>query len=100
MTFNGTLTYPINNPQDIILNGTITFPINSYKNNNLNGNYYIINDEFFDLIEKIGERLENLESKFSLLIHEKNKEMLYKDISSCFRDIASDLINFKNDLKK
>ena len=81
-------------------NGTLIYPINPSKDIDLNGKYYIINDEFFYLFEKIEERLENLASKFSLLRYEKNKEILYGDISSCFINIASELRNFKNDLKK
>ena len=81
-------------------NGTLIYPINPSKDIDLNGKYYIINDEFFYLFEKIEERLENLASKFSLLRYEKNKEILYGDISSCFINIANELRNFKNDLKK
>ena len=81
-------------------NGSLIYPINPSKDIDLSGKCYIINDEFFDLFEKIEERLENLASKFSLLRYEKNKEILYGDISSCFINIASELRNFKNDLKK
>ena len=81
-------------------NVTLIHPINPSNNTDLNGKYYIINDEFFDLFEKIEERLENLASKFSLLRYQKNKEILYGDISSCFINIASVLRKFKNDLKK
>ena len=52
-------------------NGSLIYPINPSKDIDLSGKYYITNDEFFDLFEKIEERLENLASKFSLLRYEK-----------------------------
>ena len=81
-------------------NGSLIYPTNPSKDIDLSGKYYIINDEFFDLFEKIEERLENIASKFSLLRYEKNKEILYGDISSCFLNIAIELRKFKKDLKK
>ena len=77
--------------------GSLIYPS---KDIDLNCNYCIINDDFFYLFEKIEERLENLASKFSLLRHEKNKEILYGDISYCFRNIVTELRKFKKGLKK
>ena len=81
------------------LNGNLIYEIYPNRDIFLNGKYYNKTNEVFDLIVKIEEVLENLASKFSSLRYEKNKEMLYGDISSCFINIASVLREFKNDLK-
>ena len=56
--------------------------------------------EVFDLIGNIEERLEKLASRFLALKHERNKNMLYSDISFCFSDIANYLREFKKGLKE
>ena len=55
--------------------------------------------EVFDLIEKIEGRLEKIASSFSYLTYGKNKEIVNRDISFCFIDIANDLRKFKKGLK-
>ena len=55
--------------------------------------------EVFDLIEKIEGRLEKIASSFCYLTYGKNKEIVNRDISFCFIDIANDLRKFKKGLK-
>ena len=56
--------------------------------------------EVFDLIGNIEERLEKLASRFLALKYERNKDIVYLDISFCFRDIVNDLREFKKGLKE
>ena len=66
----------------------------------LAGKYFVKSSDFFDIIGNIEERLEKLAIRFSDLRYERNKDMLYSDISDCFRFIACDLRIFKKGLKK
>ena len=66
----------------------------------LNGKCFVNSSDFFDIIESIEERLERIAIRFSHLRYEKNKDMLYSDISKFFRDIANDLKEIKTSLKK
>ena len=56
--------------------------------------------EVFDLIGNIEERLEKLASRFLALKYERNKDIVYLDISFCFRDVVNDLREFKKGLKE
>ena len=55
--------------------------------------------ELFDLIGNIEERLERIASRFLALKYERN-DIVYLDISFCFRDIVNDLREFKKGLKE
>ena len=73
-------------------NVDITRPFNDID---LAGKYSVKSSDFFDIIGNIEERLERLAFIFSELKYERNKDILYLDISDCFRFIACDLRNLK-----
>ena len=66
----------------------------------LNGKCFVNSSDFFDIIGNIEERLERLAFKFSIIRNERNNDLLYIDISKCFRDITNDLKEIKTSLKK
>ena len=78
-------------------NVDITRPFNDID---LDGKKFVKSSDFFDIIGNIEERLERLAFKFSIIRNERNNDLLYSDISKCFRDIANDLKEIKNGLKK
>ena len=67
-----------------------------FNNIRLNGKtlYDVYTNNNNDLIVKLEKELEILAGKFSSLRYGKNKEILFGEISSCFRTIAKDLRDF------
>ena len=57
-------------------------------------------EEIFDQLRNIAERIEKMGNKFLNIKYEKDKDKLFSDIGYCFRGLAFDLSCIKNDLKK
>ena len=89
MSFNGNLIYKIYPSKDIDLNHNHIINLDCEKDINFNEK----------LIKVLEEGLEKLAFKFNMLKYARDEFNPYTGIGDCFRIIANDLREIKNDLK-